>query len=77
MEGHFFNCKDTHFSAKKNKKGDELLRPLESFHNGIILIVNCLKSGAKVQLFFIVAKFIFSVAGKLPKNKAGVETEQS
>ena len=44
---------------KKNKKGDGNLfdcRPLGSFHNGIILIVNCLKSDAKIRLIFKLAK---------------------
>ena len=30
---------------------EQVFRPLISFHNGIILIVNCLKSFAKIQLF--------------------------
>ena len=32
-------------------------RPLDSFHNGIILIVNCLKSDAKINNIFYSAKY--------------------
>ena len=45
--------------------GDFVPRPLSSFHNGIILIVNCLKSFTKLQLFFHSAKFILYLADTL------------
>ena len=44
----------------KNKKGDEKIRPLCSFHNGIILIVNCLKSIAKTHIIFDTAKIFYT-----------------
>ena len=44
------------------KKGDEKFRPLDSFHNGIILIVNCLKSDAKIRFFFHTHKYFFQKA---------------
>lgn len=44
--------------ASNKKKATKEYRPLDSFHNGIILIMNCLKSSAKLQLFFLLAKFI-------------------
>ena len=38
------------------------IRPLESFHNGIILIVNCFKSGAKIRKKIVLAKKFVSPA---------------
>lgn len=44
------------FADKKTKRPASLR--FKCFHNGIILIVNCLKSFTKLRLFFHSAKFI-------------------
>ena len=46
--------------ASNKKKATKEYRPLDSFHNGIILIVNYLKSNAKIQLFYESPKIIYN-----------------
>ena len=43
------------------KEGDKRLCHLGCFHNGIILIVNRLKSIAKIQRFFLLKKYFFKI----------------
>ena len=48
---------------KKKTTEEQVFRPLSSFHNGIILIVNCLKSFAKIHNLFYIHKYYLQVVG--------------